>query len=1638
MTIETHGMQFVLDASGVAKGFRDYESAVAGVFSNLDKFEAKVTKTMKGVESAVNNKAALSAFRKSVEGFSKIDIDATAARRLSALSQAMNGFKAPSSTQAQNTRKFFASLQGLPDLSQAFRSLKALGNLKTSIEGFKAPPVSQAKNLREFASALAAAGPGLRSLNGIRGVSGIANELASISIALRNLKVPSSSQITNLGNLGLALRHLQGANITGAGQMMTALHGLSNFRPPSQAAIRNLVAFADALHKIQPPANAPAVAASMMQIAHAANYANAQLGGFRGNLGAFNPAYGRFSNQTRHASLQMMGLQNAFSGTFQVGSALRTLLGTLTIGELGRNFFEATNAAQTFTAQMGVLSKDAGFARDQLDYVNKTALSMGIDMLAAEAGFAKISIAAHKSGMGVAETRHIFEGMSSAMTVLGTTTAGQQDVWLALQQVMNKGYLSAEELNQQLNEKLPGAMAYATEYANKMGLSLEKGLKTKALDAAGVLAHISKRMKEDFGPSVEAALNRPSAQMNILRGNFDLLFQKIGEAGANDAFVRLLKNINASMTPEKVEAFAQAVGQKLANAVDKLSAAFSWLRDNWDQLKGPLATGVSLMGKWMILSAALQIGRSMANPIFALADAYRTMVPHLSQALILTRSLATAQAAQMGSRASQIIKTAPIPANANPANLVGGWATLHGAITKTTTLLGQVPSKFNAIGVAGRALGVIGLGIGAAFKVGFGEAEAQGIKLAHQQYSTGEIIHGMWLTVTEGIGKMWDSVTNWIADMWNWLKGPLGGVLSWIGDAVQTTALFTAFVFDSAVKGIINLFQGMGLAIGRTLSTMASAAGNFFTGNWKEAGADAMKLLTFDAVTSGMKDAFADQQSFAQFRANVGAGAGVISEALAGFGKKSRLQTTKDKIMGANTLNEVGLPKADLPAPPARQTIEDEEKKNKGRKGKDPAKLAEQAENAVDQLMKKLEAADPVGKLYSDFVKNITDEAHILLDKGGYNEFAKRVEAGSASAMDQTNALITTLRQGTGLNEKHMADLKARYGMGVDDMIGLLEAQLVNYQQKIADATIKSVDASRKGIIDARKALDEFDPVGKLETETNEKMLGIGKLFMGADDLKAWRTGMVDGTKSVGQSFDTMRAAIVAAADPQHAQHSQFLALTSSGADLNTVLDRMATQYKYLKAQAEEENTFGAKLLRQKREENMLAGLSASQAEIMRAVQAEVNEQLAKGNTVRGEQIAKLKEQLTAEQNLADQMARNREFFENNGIRSYVNDVKGVGAAVNDLDKNFLQSLEDQLFNLGTTGKFSFKAIFDTIQQGLIRFAAQDLTKQFAGLFASDEEMENGTPSIFGSLFGAMGLKYGPDQKGKLGRDGSSAAQALFVQMTTGADGALRLGDEKKGSVFALGEDGKPLNGGMPEPGSSPVTPMFVKNADPLAPLPGLPGAPGTALGDGNTVAGAINPLAGGDGATAATTKAAEGFGNTITSMLPMIGMTFAGAFKSPIAQIGVMFLTMMISKMMAANSAGGAGGAGGGGIGGMLGSVFSLFGGAKEGGIVGQFVNTYRASPAAFANAPHYAEGTANTSGIPAILHDNEAVIPLSRGRKVPVELTNQQSGGNSRAVNVQFNVTSPDADSFRKSRSQVIGDLHGAASRAFYRDNR
>jgi hypothetical protein len=123
--------------------------------------------------------------------------------------------------------------------------------------------------------------------------------------------------------------------------------------------------------------------------------------------------------------------------------------------------------------------------------------------------------------------------------------------------------------------------------------------------------------------------------------------------------------------------------------------------------------------------------------------------------------------------------------------------------------------------------------------------------------------------------------------------------------------------------------------------------------------------------------------------------------------------------------------------------------------------------------------------------------------------------------------------------------------------------------------------------------------------------------------------------------------------------------------------------------------------------------------------------------------------------------------------------------------------------------------------------------------------------------------------------------------------------------------------------------------------------------------------------------------------------------------------------------------------MGGGLSSILGMLGMFSEGGYSTEPVGSRVMSMGAFQNAPHYAEGTHNTSGgMPAILHPNEAVIPLSRGRSIPVDMGDAQMGGHTTVVNSHITVVAPNPDAFRQAQGSIQRKTNRDMKRAAVRN--
>ena len=153
--------------------------------------------------------------------------------------------------------------------------------------------------------------------------------------------------------------------------------------------------------------------------------------------------------------------------------------------------------------------------------------------------------------------------------------------------------------------------------------------------------------------------------------------------------------------------------------------------------------------------------------------------------------------------------------------------------------------------------------------------------------------------------------------------------------------------------------------------------------------------------------------------------------------------------------------------------------------------------------------------------------------------------------------------------------------------------------------------------------------------------------------------------------------------------------------------------------------------------------------------------------------------------------------------------------------------------------------------------------------------------------------------------------------------------------------------------------------------------------------------------------------------------------------------LDQMFSQLGSAFSGGG----GGGGGGGLFGGLFNMFGMFQEGGVSTAPV-TALAAATSFRNMPHYSEGTDLASRAPgtpsmgggfgAVLHDNEAVIPLTRGREVPVKMAGGRggNGGGTTVVNMTVNGVK-DVGGFNRSKSQIAASMSTAMTQATQKQN-
>ena len=215
-----------------------------------------------------------------------------------------------------------------------------------------------------------------------------------------------------------------------------------------------------------------------------------------------------------------------------VGAAIGAQVGGIRQA-LGATAEYAANLDKLRIALKGVTTSSEEY-QEGLSFVQESTERFAIPQEVLTRQFTKLQASVQGAGGNLDDTKTAFNGIVAAVRATGGSLADVDAALTATAQVFSKGKVSAEELRQQIGERLPGAF---TLFAESMGLTpaeLDKALeqgKVSLQDFQGFAEAIFERYgknAEQIAKSPKAAGDQLQVQLQQLQESVGRLLQPIG------------------------------------------------------------------------------------------------------------------------------------------------------------------------------------------------------------------------------------------------------------------------------------------------------------------------------------------------------------------------------------------------------------------------------------------------------------------------------------------------------------------------------------------------------------------------------------------------------------------------------------------------------------------------------------------------------------------------------------------------------------------------------------------------------------------------------------------------------------------------------------------------------------------------------------------------------------------------------------------------------------------------------------------------------------------------------------------------------------------------------------------------------
>nr|WPK30451.1 hypothetical protein SLP22_00051 [Salmonella phage BAU.Micro_SLP-22] len=226
-----------------------------------------------------------------------------------------------------------------------------------------------------------------------------------------------------------------------------------------------------------------------------------------------------------------------------------------------------------------VVGKDQNTLNAEWEYMIGLANRLGIKLEDVAKGYTSFAVAAKASGISIQQTRFIFESVAKAGRVFHLSADDMNGVFRALQQMLSKGQVYAEELTGQLGERLPAAVALFAKGMNMTTAELLKAMSNGEIAADAVINFARENAK-----AIDAELATAEKGVDAMEAraaNAMSMFKlALADSGFIEAYVNMLAKLTEFLSSPDGKEAAIALGQAFSQAAD----AIVWCTQNVDTL----------------------------------------------------------------------------------------------------------------------------------------------------------------------------------------------------------------------------------------------------------------------------------------------------------------------------------------------------------------------------------------------------------------------------------------------------------------------------------------------------------------------------------------------------------------------------------------------------------------------------------------------------------------------------------------------------------------------------------------------------------------------------------------------------------------------------------------------------------------------------------------------------------------------------------------------------------------------------------------------------------------------------------------------------------------------------------------------